>query len=175
MNLLRKNAITSGTFAALLLLTALTTSTPARAYGASLSGAIHQIGRPVITTTIPVLVPSSKMVTLATGVEPGAGLFPLHLVTQEGETVAAYVVPAGQDLVITSVEITPFQNGAAYAPAMVYLEQTQYVGYEYWLVSNLVSTSFQYPTGFVLQSGSAPLVLGELGCIITVHGYLTAA
>ncbi len=175
MNRLRKNVITSGTFAAVLLLTALTTSTPTRALGAPLSGAIHQTGLPVITTTIPALVPSSKMVTLATGVEPGAGLFPLHLVTPEGEVVAGYVVPAGQDLVITSVEITPFQNGAAYAPAMVYLEQTQYVGYEYWLVSNLVSTSFEYPTGFVIKSGSSPLVLGELGCIITIHGYLTQA
>jgi hypothetical protein len=173
MNLLRKNAITSGTFAALVLLTALPTSTPARAFGASLVGGIHQTGLPVITATIP--VPSSKIVTLATGVEPGAGLFPLHLVSSEGEAVAGYVVPAGQDLVITSVEITPFQNGGAYAPAMVYLEQTQYVGYEYWLVSNLVSTSFEYPTGFVIKSGSAPVAIAELGCIITVHGYLTAA
>lgn len=175
MNLLRKNVIPSGAFAALLLLTALANSTPARAFGASLSGTVHPIGLPVITTTIPPLVRSSKMVTLATGVEPGAGLFPLHLVTPEGEAVAGYVVPAGQDLVITSVEITPFQNGSAYAPAMVYLEQTQYVGYKYWLVSNLVSTSFEYPTGFVIKSGSAPLVLGELGCIITIHGYLTPA
>jgi hypothetical protein len=175
MNLLRKNVIPSGAFAALLLLTALANSTPARAFGASLSGTVHPIGLPVITTTIPPLVPSSKMVTLATGVEPGAGLFPLHRVTPEGEAVAGYVVPAGQDHVITSVEITPFQNGSAYAPAMVYLEQTQYVGYKYWLVSNLVSTSFEYPTGFVIKSGSAPLVLGELGCIITIHGYLTPA
>ena len=175
MNLLCKNVITSGSFAALALLTALTTSTPARAFGASLSGTIHQTVFPLITTTIPVPVPSSKIVTLATGVEPGAGLFPLHLVSSEGEAVAGYVVPAGQDLVITSVEITPFQNGGAYAPAMVYLERTQYVGYEYWLVSNLVSTSFEYPTGFVLQSGSAPVVVAELGCIITVHGYLTPA
>jgi hypothetical protein len=175
MNLLRKNVITSGSFAALALLTALTTSTPARALGASMSGAIRQIGLPVITTTIPVPVASSKIVTLATGVEPGAGLFPLHLVTPEGEAIAGYVVPAGQDLVITSVEITPFQNGVAYAPAMVYLEQTQYVGYEYWLVSNVVSTSFEYPTGFVIESGSAPVVVAELGCIITVDGYLTPA
>jgi hypothetical protein len=93
MNLLRKNAITSGTFAALVLLTALPTSTPARAFGASLVGGIHQTGLPVITATIP--VPSSKIVTLATGVEPGAGLFPLHLVSSEGEAVAGYVVPAG--------------------------------------------------------------------------------
>ncbi len=175
MNLSRKNVVTSGKLAALFLLTALITFTTARAFGAPLSGATRQIADPGIATTIPSPVPASKIVTLATGVEPGAGLFPLHLVTSQGEAVAGYVVPAGQDLVITSVEITPFQNGAAYAPAMVYLEQTQYVGYEYWLVSNLVSTSFQYPTGFVLQSGSAPLVLGELGCIITVHGYLTAA
>ncbi len=174
MNLLRNNVTTSGTVTALLLLTALTPPTSARALGHSLFGAIPPTGLPVITTTVPAVVPSSKIVTLATGVEPGGGFYPLHLVTTEGEVVAGYVVPAGQDLVITSVEITPFPNGAS-APAMVYLEETQYVFYENWLVSNLVSTSFEYPTGFVIKSGSSPLALAELGCIITVHGYLTPA
>jgi hypothetical protein len=94
MNPLLKNAITSGAYAALLLLAALTTSTPALAIDASLFGAIHQIGLPVITAPIP--APSSKIVTLSTGVDPGAGLFPLHLVTPEGEAVAGYVVPAGR-------------------------------------------------------------------------------
>ena len=51
MNLLSKTVITSGTFAALLLLTAITPTT-ARALGAPLSGAVRQIGFPVITTTI---------------------------------------------------------------------------------------------------------------------------
>lgn len=129
MNMLLKDVFASGTFGALLLLTALTISAAECGYGAPLAGEIHQTGLPVVTATIPALVPSSKMVTLATGVEPGGGFYPLHLVTSLGEAVAGYVVPAGQDLVITSVEITPLQNGAS-APAMVYLEETQYVFYE---------------------------------------------
>jgi len=50
MNLLRKNAITpsSGAFAALVLLTALTTSPAANASGAFLSRAINRAGAPVI-------------------------------------------------------------------------------------------------------------------------------
>ena len=100
MKLLRKHAFPSGTFAALVLMSARNLTTAARAFGASWSGTIHRTVFAVIANTI-------------------------------------------------------FD--------------------EYWLVSDLVTTSFDYPTGFVIKSGSAPVVSGQLGCIITVHGYLTAA
>jgi hypothetical protein len=174
MNLFRKNGITpsSRAFGALILLTALTTSPAVHASSAFLNRAINRACAPLIEAG---LVPSKKIVTLATGVEAGGGLYPLHLVSSTGEAVAEYVVPAGQNLVVTTVEITPTQSGTTFAPATVYLEETQYVEYKIWLVSNLVSTSFEYPTGFVVQAGSAPVVQAQMGCIITIHGYLTPA
>lgn len=172
MNLFRKNLITSGAFAALVLLAGLTASPTAHASSAFLARVINQIGSPV---TVPGLVPSTKIVTLTTGVDSGVGLYPLHLVSSTGEEVAPFVVPAGQNLVVTTVEITPIQLGTTLVPGMVLLEETQYVQYKMWLVSNLVTTSFEYPTGFVLQAGSAPVVQGQMNCFITIHGYLTPA
>ncbi|MGA8669229.1 MAG: hypothetical protein WB679_05105 [Terracidiphilus sp.] len=172
MNLLLKNAITSRTIAALVLLTSLTTSAAAHASSAFLSRAIHQAGAPVIEAG---LVPSKKIVTLEAFIKPGSN-YSLHLVSASGDSTDPFVVPSGQSFVITSVEITPFSNNAALAPNYVYLlGQDPFVAYELWLVSNQVSTSFQYPTGILLESGSTPWVSAQLMCDIFVHGYLTPA
>jgi hypothetical protein len=69
---------------------------------------LAQFGREVITppgapVTAQALIPASKIVTLSTGVEPGGGLYPLHLVSSTGEAVNKYVGPPGQDVVVTSV------------------------------------------------------------------------
>ena len=173
MNLFRKNAITpsSGAFAALVLLTALTTSTAANASGAFLSRAINRAGAPVIEAG---LVPSKKIVTLTTFINPGNAIT-LHQVTASGTATEPYVVPAGQNFVITSVEITPMSNTVALAPNYVYfMGEDPFVLYELWLVSNQVSTSFQYPTGIVVEAGSTPWVSAQLACDIFIHGYLTA-
>jgi len=173
MNLFRKNAITpsSGAFAALVLLTALTTSTAANASGAFLSRAINRAGAPVIEAG---LVPSKKIVTLTTFINPGNAIT-LHQVTASGTATEPYVVPAGQNFVITSVEITPMSNTVALAPNYVYfMGEDPFVLYELWLVSNQVSTSFQYPTGIVVEAGSTPWVSAQLTCDIFIHGYLTA-
>ncbi len=172
MNLLLKNAITSRIIAALVLLTSLTTSAAAHASSAFLSRAINHAGAPVIEAG---LVPSKKIVTLEAFIEPGSN-YSLHLVSASGDSTDPFVVPSGQSFVITSVEITPFSNNAALAPNYVYLlGQDPFVVYELWLVSNQVSTSFQYPTGILLESGSTPWVSAQLMCDIFVHGYLTPA
>jgi hypothetical protein len=174
MNLFRKNAImpSSGAFGALILLTALTTSPAAHASSAFLSRAIKHAGTPVIEAG---LVPSKKIVTLEAFINPGSN-YSLHLVSASGDSTDPFVVPSGQNFVITSVEITPFSNNAALAPNYVYLlGQDPFVVYELWLVSNQVSTSFQYPTGIVLEAGSTPWVSAQLMCDIFVHGYLTPA
>jgi len=174
MNLFRKNAITpsSGAFAALVLLTALATSPAANASSAFLSRAINHAGAPVIEAG---LVPSKKIVTLTTLINPG-NVVSLHQVTASGDSTEPFVVPSGQNFVITSVEITPFSNNAALAPNYVYfMGEDPFVVYELWLVSNQVSTSFTYPTGIVLEAGSTPWVSAQLTCDIFIHGYLTPA
>jgi hypothetical protein len=172
MNPLRKNVVMSGTFAALVLLSALTASPAANASGTSLVQAVQQAGAAVI---VPSIVPSTKMVTLSAFINPGS-LYSLHQVSASGDSTEPFVVPSGENFVITSVEITPLSNSPVPAPNYVYFqEEGPYVLYELWLVSNQVSTSFQYPTGFVLQAGSSPVVSAQLMCDIFVHGYLTAA
>jgi hypothetical protein len=153
-------------------LAALNPSPAAHASSASLARAINQTGAPVIESG---LVPSTKIVTLITFINPGNAIS-LHQVTASGTSTEPYVVPAAQNLVITSVEITPFSNSAALAPNYVYfMGEDPFVLYELWLVSNQVSTSFQYPTGIVVEAGSTPWVSAQLTCDIFIHGYLTPA
>jgi hypothetical protein len=172
MNLVLKNAITSRTFAVLVLLTALTTSPAAHASSAFLRRAINHAGAPGIEAG---LVPSKKIVTLEAFINPGSN-YSLYQVSASGDSKEPFLVPSGQNFVVTSVEITPFSDNAALAPNYVYLlGQDPFVVYELWLVSNQVSMSFQYPTGIVLEAGSTPWVSAQLTCDIFVHGYLTPA
>ena len=120
-------------------------------------------------------MPSKRIVTLEAFINPGSN-YSLHLVSASGDSTDPFVVRSGQNFVITSVEITPFSNNTALAPNYVYLlGQDPFVVYELWLVSNQVATSFQYPTGIVLEAGSTPWVSAQLMCDIFVHGYLTPA
>jgi len=167
----RKNAVTSATFVALVLLNALNPSTAAHASSASLVRAINRVAAPAIEG----LVPSTKVVTLTAFANPGTN-YSLHQISASGTAEAPFVVPANQNLVITSVEITPMSNTSNFAPNYVYLvAESPYAFYELWLVSNQVSTLFQYPTGFVLQAGTSPAVVTQVTCDIFIHGYLTPA
>jgi hypothetical protein len=171
MNLFRKNTIVSGAFAALFLLTELTASPAAHASSPSLVQATNQLG----ASAIDGLVPSTKIITLIAFANPGTD-YALHQLSASGTAAAPFVVPPNQNFVITSVEITPFSNDAEFTPNYVYLvAENPYAFYELWLVSNQVSTSFQYPTGVVLQAGTSPAVVTQLTCDIFIHGYLTPA
>jgi hypothetical protein len=119
---------------------------------------------------------ASNLVTLTTGTTAGTSVY-FHLLLQGGyQALPDYVVPAGQNLVITSVEITPFQNGGSiYAATRVQIEGAGNPGYAHWVVTNLVSTEFQYPTGFVLEAGVVPKVFSDMFCFVTLRGYLAPA
>jgi hypothetical protein len=82
-----------------------------------------------------------------------------------------FVVPAGENFVITSVEILPYTN----TPAWVELYNSNagtYYDYDYWSVPGTVSTEYQFPSGIVIGSG-ANLAMLSGGAFVTVHGYLT--
>jgi hypothetical protein len=171
MNLFRKHVLSFARVAAPVLLVSL--ATPPAAHASSASRIRGAIGAAVPVIGLPAPVSATKIITLSTAVEQGT-FSGMHLLLRGGLAPAEYVVPAGQDLVITSVEISP-QGGAPYAPANVYLQGTPGVSLEIWLVSNLVSTEFQYPTGFAFEAGMTPAVFAEMNCVVTLHGYLAPA
>jgi hypothetical protein len=179
MNFLRKSAFSSAGVAAAVLLLALITPRAARASSATLVHALRSAGAPV--TAQAVSVPVSKFVTLTATTVVGATVT-FHEVSPSGSanSLLEYGVPADQNLVITSVEISPIQNGATSTPAHVFLAGPSSsffplvnVGYGYWLVSNQVMTELQYPTGFVIGAGVFLKMSAEMNCVVTLHGYLS--
>jgi hypothetical protein len=57
----------------------------------------------------------------------------------------------------------------------VLIEGTGNPGYSYWLVWNQITTQFNFPSGFLIESGITPTVYAEMYCSVTVHGYLVPA
>jgi hypothetical protein len=86
----------------------------------------------------------------------------------------AYSVPAGQNLVITSVELS--NSGGYTGNNQLYLGDTnQGVNYHQWTFSGPNTIEFQYPSGIALSSGTAPVVSSiNGGAFLQITGYLTS-
>jgi hypothetical protein len=181
MNSLRKSAFSPAGVAAAVLLLALVTPRAAHASSATLFHALRSAGAPVTAEAASVQV--SRFVTLTATPLVGVTVN-FHEVSPSGSanSLLEYVVPADQNLVITSVEITPVLSGASTTPAHVFLLGPPSllfpfplvsVDYGNWLVSNQVMTELQYPTGFVIGAGVSPKISAEMECVVTLHGYLS--
>lgn len=86
---------------------------------------------------------------------------------------AAYVVPTGQSLVITSVEFYPSfpSNSPSYVSISPAGVDTFYAN---WVVQSNVTTSFQYPSGIVVASGTSLYFSSSVGGFgAYLRGYLT--
>jgi hypothetical protein len=92
-------------------------------------------------------------------------------------STAAYVVPDGQSLVITSIEVSSAAGGSGIQEVLVggadlpggYL-------YQDLRVSNVLTTQFVYPSGIVYAAGKSVYVMSNVSTNQTVFmsGYLTA-
>jgi hypothetical protein len=181
MSHLSKSAFSSAGVAAAVLLLTLITPRAAKASSATLVHSLRSAGAPV--TAEAASIPVSKFVTLTA--TPLVGItVNFHEVSPSGSanSLLEYVVPADQNLVITSVEITPTLSGATTTPAHVFLLGPPSllfpfplvsVDYGNWLVSNQVMTELQYPIGIAIGAGVFPKISAEMDCVVTLHGYLT--
>ncbi|HEY1254133.1 MAG TPA: hypothetical protein VGF01_05085 [Terracidiphilus sp.] len=99
----------------------------------------------------------------------------LHEYIAGGTFGPGYVVPAGQDLVITSIEASVMTAGNNY---LNLYDNTTIGQREYWYLPNVGLTQLQFPSGFVYPSGSSVYVYiggqGNTQMVVDVHGYLTA-
>jgi hypothetical protein len=84
-----------------------------------------------------------------------------------------YVVPAGQNLVITAVDITP--AGCTNLPTVVSLRVT---AAKDWSVGGGTTFHFDYPSGIVIGPGLSPNITIDAGqpcgAKVDAHGYLTS-
>jgi hypothetical protein len=99
----------------------------------------------------------------------------LHQYFPGGTFGPAYVVPAGENLVITSVEASVITAGNNY---LNLYDNTTIGQREIWYLPNVGLTQLQFPSGFVYPAGSSVYVYiggdATTQMIVDVHGYLTA-
>jgi hypothetical protein len=100
-----------------------------------------------------------------------------QLSPQGGTTGPSYVVPSGQNLVITSIEFAPSAGSGSLK--MVLLNGFNIETYEEWDIPAGAITALQYPTGLVIGSGASPIIVPNSGSTtaafnVYLHGYLTA-
>lgn len=86
-----------------------------------------------------------------------------------------YVVPSGENLVITSIEVSVTTAGGSY---LNLYDNTTIGQREYWYLPNPGLTQLQFPSGLVFPAGTPVYVyIGGTTpspMVVDIHGYLTA-
>lgn len=164
----------AGVLAAMLTLVAPRT---AQAAVAALVQVANTIANPAVTQDTSRA--ASQIVHLTTNgkavVSPSV-MTQLHQYISGGTFGPPYVVPAGQNLVITSIEASVTTAGNSY---LNLYDNTTIGQRELWYLPNTGTTQLQFPSGFVYPSGSSVYVYiggspSPSPMFVDVHGYLTA-
>jgi hypothetical protein len=115
------------------------------------------------------------LTTLGKANVANATMTQLHEYIPGGTFGPGYVVPVGQNLVITSIEASVITAGDNY---LNLYDNTTIGQREYWYLPNVGLTQLQFPSGFVYPAGSSVYVYiggqGSTQMVVDVHGYLTA-
>jgi hypothetical protein len=168
--------IAMGCAAVLALVLTLTVPRQVHALAAALVQVTNTTANPAVTQDIS--REASQIVHLTTlgkaNVQP-ATMTQLVQYIPGGTFGPPYVVPAGQNLVITSIEASVITAGDSY---LNLYDNTTIGQREYWYLPNPGLTQLQFPSGFVYPAGSSVYVYigGETTTqmVVDVHGYLTA-
>jgi hypothetical protein len=164
---------------AAVLAAVLTLVAPRAAHGfvAALVQVANTIANPAVT--LDTSRAASQIVHLTTlgksAVSPSV-MTQLHQYIPGGTFGPAYVVPTGQNLVITSIEASVFTAGNSY---LNLYDNTTIGQRELWYLPNAGTTQLQFPSGFVYPTGTSVYVyIGGSSSLsqmyVDVHGYLTA-
>ena len=170
MNLVRKSVLSFVGVAAAALLLAVASPRSVHALGEQLVIITNSAAHPANVEDVSHLV--SHLVTASTFVPNSSQSEPLLQISPEGFEGSPFVVPAGQNFVITSVEIMPVANTST---QVVLTNLGAGSNYGFWTVSSTNTTLLQYPSGIVVGSGVNLGVFATQACTIAIHGYLSPA
>jgi hypothetical protein len=169
VKLLVKSVISFAALAAAGLLLAISSSRTVHALGDELVSIANTATHPAIVEEVPHL--PSHVVTLLGFVASTSNSDPLIQLLPNGTANYFFSVPAGQSLVITSIEVTPLSN----AITEVSLSSGSGGYYGSWSVAANGTTEFPLSSGIVVPSGTTLYVSGTaVSTEISVYGYLSA-
>ena len=169
MKLFVKSVISAGAIVIPVLLLAVSSPRTVHALGEQLVSIANTATHPAIVEEVPHL--PSHVVTLLGFVASTSYSDPLIQLLPNGTVNNFFSVPAGQSLVITSVELTAPSS----APAYFTLSSATNGYYGGSTGAGNITTEFPLSTGIVVPSGTTLYVTGnETSEEITVYGYLSA-
>ena len=175
MNLVKRLLIGIGATALIAPLFILFTPKTAHALVAALVQVTNTVSAPAITQGVPNL--ASQNVMLFTLVSDSQASNPMFQLFPSGaESGSPYSVPAGQSLVITSIE--SINKNPVTTSFLGLCNFTTLANYVYWNNAPHDSVQETFPSGIVIGSGVTPgvndLAPDLRGTIVFVQGYLTA-
>jgi hypothetical protein len=174
---LQRAAIAMGCVAVLALVVTFAAPRTVHAIAATLVQVTNTTANPAVTQDTS--REASQIIHLTTlgkaNVQP-ATMTELHQYIPGGTFGPPYVVPAGQNLVITSIEASVLTPGNNF---LNLYDNTTIGQREYWYLPTVGLTQLTFPSGFVFPAGSSVYVyIGGEGSttqmVVDVHGYLTA-
>ena len=179
MNLVRKViSVLGGVFLAALLIAALAPKAT-RAVAAILVTVTNTSANPVITAPIPQSAAQNVELFCYSRSVTVFGFACGQVTAQFGAPLpgAQYTVPAGQSLVVTTIDVAPQTSSPGTIIATLATLDPQSLNYfnrEAFTVPNGLTTQFQFPVaGIVIPSGLQPLISNEPNAFVTIRGYLT--
>ena len=148
----------------------------AHAIAATLVQVTNTAAGPAVVQDVSKLA-SQQVTLLAYGLFPGTEANLVQMSVQGTVSTESYVVPAGQNLIVTSIDIKPYAPGSG-TNGITILNTQPGLPLESYVVTNSVSTTLQFPNGIVFPAGESLIVdnaINSSGVLsATVRGYLTS-
>ncbi len=121
---------------------------------------------------------ASQQVTLvAPGLSPNINEYLAQMDVHGAISSGSFTVPAGQSLIVTSIDITPGAPGSGTNGISIWNTIPGYI-LESYVVTNSVTTTLQFSNGIVFPAGESLIVgnaISSSGYVnATVRGYLTS-
>jgi hypothetical protein len=151
-----------------------------RAVAATLVQVTNTMSNPAIVQ--PTVTAAAQQVTLLTplnvSIAPGYTVALNQFVAVQGESANSYVVPAGQNLVVTGMDVTNFGGGSAQVFLAVPTNGLQALAQVYSTTAGTQQARFPgivYPAGTMVSVENNGALYGtSVGAAVVVYGYLTA-
>ena len=121
---------------------------------------------------------AAQLVDISNSALPNSTSYtPFYSISPNATFNLGYSIPSDQSLVITAVDVTPFEcTPASYTGTSAVGLAVNTFNRSGWTVSGQTTTHFAYPSGIVLAAGSTPQMLNaSAACtvLLELHGYLT--
>jgi hypothetical protein len=182
MKLVQRMLMGFGGIALTATLLSLVAPRAAHALAATLVQVANTAAAPGVTQDVSRL--ASQNIAFSTTLQTGGLAGQLQVVGKDGVVGSFYTVPAGQTLIITSVDFLPL-GAFNFAPVVTLRDfSNQGSSYSLWwappgvTAAGAVSSQFTYPAGIAIQSGITPSLTASQGwtgnLFIQLRGYLTS-